>query len=96
MSKRCGEDEWAKFSVNAERILYNKDNNVKMKSIEELRQKCSKQEILCNLIKEENSQLNSSIKSVKISRLNSKLREFKLKHQIEEGDQGDESMDREI
>jgi hypothetical protein len=82
LKKQCGDEEWSKFSENTEKILYNKENMIKMAHLQQLRQSCSKQETLCHLIKEENDLFNNYIKTSKVNHLNSKLKEFKEKHGV--------------
>lgn len=43
MSSQGGEDEWAKFSLNAEKILHNGKNIAKLSHLQELRQECTQQ-----------------------------------------------------
>ena len=51
MRGKAGENQWESFILNARQILHNEFNLQKIQSVQALRSRCARSEIVCNLIK---------------------------------------------
>ena len=69
--------EWKTFNVNVKKILENEELVGLIKNMNLIREQSLNQKVSCSLLEEENGLLNEKIKSIKFSKLESVLEEYR-------------------